>query len=330
MRRLRLSALPAAILVLSTLGLGSAPPSAALPAGRAGGPFARAEVGMATDPLGGVVLFGGIFIDDLGNVEVFGDTWVLDGAWAEHHPAQSPPARAWTLMAYDAARRETVLFGGFDGTALRNDTWLWDGVDWTQQEPANSPPALCCRGMAYDEATGKVVLFGGASTWTWDGTTWTEEHPLRSPQDRLYPGMAGSVRHVVLFGGNSCVDICFYARDTWNWNGTTWVKRRLSTAPGARASMAMAENISSRLTVLFGGSNENQPPYLFDDTWVWDGNVWTKKSPPSQPSAREGARIAYLPASRLLVLFGGLSDAGYAADTWTWDGTTWACIDGCA
>jgi hypothetical protein len=284
---------------------------------------------MATDPLGGVVLFGGLFIDDQGNVEVFGDTWVLDPVWTEHHPTQAPAPRQWPLMAYDAARRQTVLFGGADPSTLFSDTWTWDGVDWTHHEPSNSPPPLCCRGMAYDAVARKVVLFGGDSTWTWDGTTWTEEHPLRSPQDRVYPGMAGSVRHVVLFGGDACIDVCFYFRDTWNWDGTTWTRRRLSAAPDARANIAMAENISSRLTVLFGGYNENTPPYLFADTWTWDGNVWTKRLPPTQPSAREKARLAYLPASRLLVLFGGLGDAGYLADTWTWDGTTWSCLDGC-
>jgi hypothetical protein len=330
MRRLRLSALPAAILVLSNLALGSAPPSAAQTAPRAGGPSARARVGLATDPLGGVVLFGGLFIDGQGNVEIFGDTWVFDGAWTEHHPAYTPAPLDEPVMAYDAARRETVLFGGFDGTNLRNDTWTWDGVDWTLQAPATSPPAGCCKGMAHDEVTRKVVLFDEDSTWTWDGTNWTEEHPLRSPRQRGYLGMAGSVRHVVLFGGESCVDICFYPRDTWNWNGTTWTKRRLSTSPVARARMAMAENISSRLTVLFGGWSENTPPFLFDDTWIWDGNVWAMRNSPTKPPAREYASLAYLPASRLLVLFGGLGDAGYLADTWTWDGATWACIDGCA
>ena len=38
-------------------------------------------------------------------------------------------------MAYDAARRQTLLFGGnMFGGRLVNDTWAWDGASWTQLE----------------------------------------------------------------------------------------------------------------------------------------------------------------------------------------------------
>jgi hypothetical protein len=77
-------------------------------------------------------------------------------------------------MAYDAATRNVVLFGGFAHGNL-GDTWTWDGSTWTKQHPAASPPSQGGASMAYDAATGNIVLFGGENshvryfrdTWTW-------------------------------------------------------------------------------------------------------------------------------------------------------------------
>jgi hypothetical protein len=277
-------------------------------------------------------MFGGEFIDEQNNVHLYGDTWVYQQAfgWTERHPAHTPAPREWPMMAFDPARHETVLFGGGDANTVFSDTWTWDGVDWTQQQPADRPPPMCCHGMAYDALTQRIVLFGGGSTWTWDGTNWTNEDPPGIPKDRYFPGMAGSVRHVVLFGGDVCLELCLYPRDTWNWNGTTWIRRRVSTAPPARADMAMAESTSTHLTVLFGGGNENTPPYLFGDTWVWDGNGWAERTPATHPSPREGARLVYVLSTGLFVLFGGVDASSYRTDTWVWTGADWTCVDGCS
>ncbi|HEY3955205.1 MAG TPA: hypothetical protein VGM53_17695 [Streptosporangiaceae bacterium] len=44
-------------------------------------------------------------------------------------------------MAYDAATRTTVLFGGSTDRSTFGDTWTWDGSAWTRQAPAIHPPA---------------------------------------------------------------------------------------------------------------------------------------------------------------------------------------------
>jgi hypothetical protein len=76
-------------------------------------------------------------------------------------------------MAYDAATHTVVLFGGFNGGALLDDTWTWNGSDWTQQHPATSPSARETTSVAYDGATGTVVLFGGNGSEGALGDTWT-------------------------------------------------------------------------------------------------------------------------------------------------------------
>src|SRR5688500_2216562 len=82
--------------------------------------------------------------------------------WNQRAVRSPPGARGGHAVAYDAARRRTVLFGGAgsNGIAL-SDTWEWDGTRWTRSFPAQSPPPRSGCAMAYDSGRGRVVLFGG-------------------------------------------------------------------------------------------------------------------------------------------------------------------------
>jgi hypothetical protein len=228
-------------------------------------------------------------------------------------------------MTHDPAHQEVVLFGGAYSSGHFDDTWTWDGSAWTEQHPVTSPPSECCSNMAYDAITQRVVLFG-VGTWTWDGSNWTEEHPSTSPGARGFPAISSSGGHVVLNGGGLCGELCQYFSDTWSWSGITWVKRHPTAVPSARREAAMAYDVKTGQTVLFGGANENKAPYWFGDTWVWNGTNWTRLRPATSPSSRAGASVAYDATSGLLVLFGGEYTL---ADTWTWNGATWACVAGC-
>ena len=55
------------------------------------------------------------------------DTWEWDGtSWSKAVLASAPPPpREGTLLAYDAARRQTVLFGGASSNGPLSDTWLY-------------------------------------------------------------------------------------------------------------------------------------------------------------------------------------------------------------
>jgi hypothetical protein len=71
--------------------------------------------------------------------------------------------------------------------------------------------------------------------------------------------------------------------------------------------------------VLFGGEL-GHAPFLSDETWTWDGTVWTKQQTPDQPSLRTGEGMATDPATCSVVLFGGLDPASFPvpslSDTW--------------
>lgn len=94
------------------------------------GPPPRFGAGMAYDQQEGVtVLFGGV---DSTNQKL-NDTWLWDGReWRLAVAPLVPPARSEGYLAYDAARRVIVMFGG-EGVAVvptLGDTWEWSGARW--------------------------------------------------------------------------------------------------------------------------------------------------------------------------------------------------------
>jgi hypothetical protein len=131
-----------------------------------------------------VVLFGGVLCGEGINSN---ETWVWDGAdWTQKFPVTNPSGRTRHSLAYDAARREVVLFGGDDSVGLLADTWTWDGTAWVEKHPMNSPPPLRGPGMAFDAGRLELLLvgvkpgiFGG--TWVWDGDNWSEKVLTNNP-----------------------------------------------------------------------------------------------------------------------------------------------------
>ena len=118
------------------------------------------------------------------------DTWVWDGRdWIQKSPATSPPGRESARLAFDDARGNAVLYGGF---AAPSDTWTWDGTNWTKQNPTRIPTSqgqatAVPQQMVYDPLR-KVILFiepiqhgKTMETWTWNGVNWTHLNPAASP-----------------------------------------------------------------------------------------------------------------------------------------------------
>lgn len=80
---------------------------------------------------------------------------------------------------------------------------------------------------------------------------------------------------------------------------------------------------ASRQLVVFGGIDS------YDATWVWDGQHWTLARPPVSPPGRFAAAMAYDPATRVVMLYGGrLGPGQLVSDTWAWDGRVWRQLDG--
>ena len=187
---------------------------------RSGTPGGRSTVGLAYDSARHVtVMFGGF------NGGWLSDLWEWDGqTWNERctggpcSTSPRPSRRAAMAFSYDAARQETLLFGGFDSTTTDNylgDTWTWDGMSWTQHSTPTAPSPRTSASIAYDPVTQITYLFGGFSgtpsptefndLWAWDGDAWQELDSDNGPGRRRDARLVWDTerRRAVLFGGRS-------------------------------------------------------------------------------------------------------------------------------
>jgi len=254
-------------------------------------------------------------------------------------------------MAFDAATRTMVLFGGISDGGYLDDTWSWNGATWTRLFPSTSPPPRSGASMAYDAATRTVLLFGGFGwisgaagaysagfgwlndTWSWNGTTWTRLSPGRNPGGSDTDSMAydPATKTVLLFNGGLC-NSCAGQGQTWNWNGRTWTRLSLPTGPPTTSWSSMAYDPAT-MTVLLWLQSGATPIGQRDQTWSWNGTTWTRLSPRASPPVGSleppsgGWSMAYDPATATVLLFGGTTDKAPVVmpldETWSWDGTTW-------
>ncbi|MFH1823804.1 MAG: kelch repeat-containing protein [Candidatus Firestonebacteria bacterium] len=219
------------------------------PKSPSGPPSARFCHGMAYDVLNErVILFGGTSDGANGNNE----TWVYnvaagaEGEWTQKIPVTgSPSARFNHSMCY-AGNGKVILFGGFDGSVYKNDTWIYDFVEntWTQKFPLTSPSIRGYHSLSYDSINEKVIMFGGWNistyfneTWVYDvaGNNWKNMAPPVLPSGRYRLNMAydNTNQKTIIFGGNNGVSDL---PDTWaynlrlnNSNTNTWISSSKDT-----------------------------------------------------------------------------------------------------
>jgi hypothetical protein len=131
------------------------------PGGGAHAPPGRTLHKLAYDSARGrTVLFGGVAAP---NGFLFQDTWEWDGTdWTLRATASSPPARADHVLAFDAGRGRTVLFGSRSLT----DTWEYGPV---------APGAWVPFGTGCAGSAGVPVLAAGSELRPYPGNNLTVE-----------------------------------------------------------------------------------------------------------------------------------------------------------
>lgn len=122
----------------------------------------------------------------------------------------------------------------------------------------------------------------------------------------------------VLFGGEFPAPAITSLQDTWEWDGAFWTQTE-NTGPSPRRDFAMVYDTTRRVSVLFGGTDNN----FLGDTWQWDGTSWTKLSE-SGPGPRSRIAMAFDSTRNRVVLFAGESaESFHLGDTWEFDGDNW-------
>jgi hypothetical protein len=192
------------------------------------GPDARLHAVGAFDAERGVVrIYGGVGADDVPRT----DTWEWNGATWARASATGPADRGSNHMAYDAARKRTVmlLFQRLQPNAdqtYNTDLWEWTGTTWSVI-PGSGPPISPIQQMAGLGAGGVLLFDGGVlsgtpSTWVFQSGQWTRAASTGPPVRNGHALAYDAARNVVvLFGGfRTGQDFS----DTWEWNGQRWTQ----------------------------------------------------------------------------------------------------------
>jgi hypothetical protein len=130
-------------------------------------------------------------------------------------------------------------------------------------------------------------------------------------------------QQVVLFGGRtSPADM----NDTWVWSGGDWIRAFAPVAPPIRSGHRMVWDAARGEIVLFGGVISGLG-VVYNDTWVWNGETWTQKTPANSPAPRSGFAMAYDAPRQRVVVFGGSVGSQGTQETWLWDGNNWTLAD---
>jgi len=189
---------------------------------------------MVEDGSGAILLFGGIGANRAAPWP--SDTRAWRGARWTRVASEGPPPRARAALAYDARRRQVVLFGGVTPQpapgrpqVFLGDTWIFEGGRWRGVPQLDGPRGRYAHAMVFDERAGVVLLYGGsaahkgaplADMWSWDGSRWTAI-PLEGPTPghRYQPVMVydRARGRTVLYGG-----LEGFRDDTWEWDGRSW------------------------------------------------------------------------------------------------------------
>jgi hypothetical protein len=220
----------------------------------------------------------------LQNGTSFNETWEWDGRTWTRFTGPGPGAREGALMAYDAARAKTILFGGSTpDMEIHGDTWAWDGQTWTQVSETG-PAARFPGGMVFDPLRQQVLLYSGHfaeptgefirydDLWSWEGSAW-QEIPAEggTPGHRNHSGFVYDpvTEKLLLIGGGSDT----FLREVWAWDGRAWEEIPTANTP-ARSGHNVAYDPGRERFVLFGGV-DRPGGAASEDTWEWDRMQWS-------------------------------------------------------
>jgi hypothetical protein len=242
------------------------------------------------------------------------ETWEWDAQAWTRRPHDPLPIYAGLGVAYDSARRRTVLVS-FMRDPMRLTVWDWDGAAWTQRATAGGPTSSGRVEFVvqYDPVRDVLVMVGGHNTvgglfldtWELSAGAWS-----LSGNSPVFTGHAMAYdttrSEMVLYGPVPSSGPTYerHAPGTWQFR---------SIGP-TRLNASVVYDPERRRAVLFGGLLSFGVPS--NQTWEYDGKAWVQNSL-TGPSARVSTAMAYDAARGVVVLYGGrLPNGATLTDTW--------------
>jgi hypothetical protein len=250
--------------------------------------------------------------------------------WTKIEPETLPACAGQASMTYLRHEAAVVIYGGVcDAFTRSNKTWIWDGTDWSEVEMASVTATAGPRfgyGLAYDRQRSQAILYGGVGllatenqdTFKLGSDRWYRIDTRLDPGPRTQFVFAPDESRgtVWFFGGQDAVN---FFSDLWRLENLKWVRQTVTESPGfCDRPLGAMDTQRDRLVVICSDSR----------TWEFDGAAWEEMEASTRPTPRSWSGVAYAPALRKIVLFGGLDPSGqYLNETWTWDGTEWKKLD---
>lgn len=267
----------------------------------------------------------------------------------------TPFPRTMPAVAFNPKSQRVMLFGGYDDTTLKADTWEWDGKNWhlVDAGPSENQYAAGQIGrtgagtLAYDPVRQKMMLAGGRwpnlsvnkaiahvyqttrNDYIWHYTPGSGWASTPTPSGFPVGGNSYLVsvpsRNVVYFVSAE-VSPTVKHNNIWKWDGSSFTEIAGSALPGTRYAYgglyAFWEEDRQKLIVTFGYGNDGDKKILWE--WSPDTNSWTLKQPEDAPNNSETAPC-YDKARKQLVEYGGHSPNGLIqrsrlpGDVFLWD-----------
>jgi hypothetical protein len=266
------------------------------------------------------------------NGDIQDEIWEWDGAnWTELEPPVSHGALIAFAIAYDSARKQTVIFGG-DSFGTSGSTLIYIEGTWRTLFDAFSPGPRSLAVFEFDPARNVGWLFGGRDAlsdsvdlWRLSGNTWSSVIAPNAPTsclDAVGDWDSDRGRLVIVCGDSSVHE----------WDGEAWTGfTTLTDKPEQRRLASAVYDPRSKTTILFGGYGLTNS-YL-RDTWSWNGTKWTRlgKDKAAPPSRSLGS-LFYNPTNQRVLVFGGIGRNSQTAtvkrygDMWSFDGQSWVEI----
>ncbi len=305
-----------------------------------GNPEARWGQGFAYQAhTGTILLWGGRKSTSTSHTSYLYDTWEWNGtSWKKLSPISYPGKRDNPAMAYDAARSEVVLHGGYGPGVSYNDTWTFDGSQWTKESPSIVPPYTRGHPMVFDSTRDLTVMYNSnnGTIYEWNGSDW-KQNAASGPAIRAYPTAVyhPGLNVTILVGGDGAgsANCSGMLKDVWYWNGTSWSEVQTventdeSFVKPHRAAAAVFDPARGEAWLMGGeactANTAGIHPYSY--AW-WPGYSGSKgifkhigaDIHDGSPPGRYGAAFEYSPLARQGILFGGKTFSGAKNDTWLW------------
>jgi N-acetylneuraminic acid mutarotase len=241
------------------------------------------------------------------------------------YPPPMPAALELVSAVYYPTTNSIYVFGGKNGGAFSNATWIFDITANTWSSVATMPAPRAAMAAGYNSANGRIYLVGGydasgPQTTTWEyvpgsNTFLTNRAPIPHPVAGAASGVIAG--HLYVAGGHDASSVL---NMTWDYSigADTWTARTDMPTPTDAPGSAVA---SGKLWA-FGGENPSSPSAT---TVAYDPatNSWT--SGPSMNIAR--AQVAGAAIGNTLVAAGGDTGSTSTAATEVLASGSASCAD---